>query len=61
MRDILPTIIVDSLRDRYVGGVANAEAQVQAGVVDEDALATALGQAISIAQPLFFRLQKETS
>jgi len=55
MRDILPDSVIAALRDRYVAGVANAEAQFEAGVADEDALTGALGQAIAMPQPYVFR------
>jgi len=54
MRDILPSSLVDILRDRYVAGVADAEALFEAGVADEDSLTGALGQAIARPLPYEF-------
>lgn len=47
MLDTLPREILDALRDRYVAGVADAEALFANFRADEDALTGALGQAIS--------------
>ncbi len=54
MRDILPNGLVDILRDRYLAGVADAEALFDAGVADEDSLTGALGQAIAKPIPYEF-------
>lgn len=56
MRDILPEVVIQMLRDRYLDGVADAEAQFDNGAADEDSLTGALGQAISIARPLSIRV-----
>lgn len=47
MRDILPEPLYQRIRDRYLAGVADAEAKFQYGRADEDTLTGALGQAIS--------------
>lgn len=47
MRDLLPPLVIDLLRDRYLAGVADAEAQFASAVADEDALTGALGQSIA--------------
>jgi len=47
VRDILPSEIVDALRDRYLAGVADAEAGFASARADEDSLTGALGQALS--------------
>ena len=47
MRDILPPAVIDTLRDRYLAGVADAEANFWNAVGDEDSLTGALGQAVS--------------
>lgn len=60
MRDILPAVVFNSLRDRYIAGTADAEAQFLAGAADEDSLTGALGQAISMAQPLSFQTSAGT-
>lgn len=54
MRDILPETLIGMLRDRYLAGVADAEAKFRFGAGDEDSLTGALGQAISMAQPIQF-------
>jgi hypothetical protein len=38
MRDLLPPILADFLRDRYIAGVAMAEASFEEGSADEDGL-----------------------
>lgn len=57
MRDIIPDFVISVLRDRYVAGVADAEAQFESGVADEDSLTGALGQAISMSEPYVFQTQ----
>lgn len=56
MKDLLPPQLLRILRDRYLGGVADAEAKFTMSKSDEDALTGALGQSISMAQPLGFRV-----
>jgi hypothetical protein len=52
MRDLLPSAVLDVLRDRYVAGVANAEATFDESRADEDAVTGALGQSIAMPQPM---------
>jgi len=47
MRDLLPPFVLSQIRDRYLAGVADAEAKYDMSRGDEDALTGALGQAIS--------------
>jgi hypothetical protein len=47
MRDLLPDFVRETIRDRYLAGVADAEAGFEYGEADEDSLTGALGQAIS--------------
>lgn len=54
MRDILPAHLVDFLRDRYIAGVAMAEASYAESSADEDAITGALGQAIAMPTPTVF-------
>ena len=54
MRDILPPSLVDLLRDRYLAGVADAEAAFNQHVADEDSLTGALGQALAMREPIIF-------
>ncbi len=54
MRDLLPSQLVDLIRDRYVAGVASAEAFFDENSADEDSLTGALGQAIAMKEPLYF-------
>src|ERR1051326_69266 len=54
MRDLLPQHLVDFLRDRYIAGVATAEAHFADSNADEDSVTGALGQAISMHEPLIF-------
>jgi hypothetical protein len=55
MRDILPQKLFETLRDRYLAGVASAEALFSNSCADEDSLTGALGQAISTARPIVFQ------
>ena len=50
MRDILPEIVIQSLHDRYVAAVSDAESTFDMNRADEDSLTGALGQ--SIAMPV---------
>jgi len=52
MRDLLPEFVLTAIRDRYIAGVANAEAAFKYGDADEDSLTGALGQAISTPHPI---------
>ena len=54
MREFLPPEIISMLSDRYVAGVANAEAAFDMHQADEDALTGALGQSIATLEPMFF-------
>lgn len=45
--DIVPKGIMSLIRDRYLAGVADAEAQFELSRADEDSLTGALGQSIS--------------
>jgi hypothetical protein len=54
MRDLLPPHLIDFLRDRYIAGVATAEASFGESRADEDALTGALGQALSMPKPIVF-------
>ncbi|RUO81425.1 hypothetical protein CWI84_01310 [Idiomarina tyrosinivorans] len=48
MRDILPEFIMESLRDRYLAAVSDAESTFGMNSGDEDALTGALGQAVAM-------------
>jgi len=50
----LPPIVLNFIRDRYVAGVANAQAQYQNAAGDEDSLTGALGALISTPEPVHF-------
>jgi hypothetical protein len=52
----LPDIVRDFIRDRYLAGVADAEAQYANAVGDEDSLTGALGALISTSIPREFRV-----
>ncbi len=54
MRDILPTEVLDRLRNRYVAGIDDAVANYDHSSADEDSLTGALGQAISMRIPELF-------
>lgn len=54
MRELLPTIVLDSLRDRYLAGVADAEAFFDLHRADEDSVTGALGQSIAMHHPVAF-------
>lgn len=54
MRDLLPDQVFEFLRDRYIAGVATAEANFVASRADEDALTGALGQALAMPTPWIF-------
>src|SRR3954453_4627655 len=54
MRDLLPQHLVDFLRDRYIAGVATAEANFADSSADEDSVTGALGQALAMREPLIF-------
>jgi hypothetical protein len=49
---LLPALVLDYVRDRYLAGVAEAEAKYRMGVGDEDTLTGGLGNDISTARPL---------
>src|ERR1700761_1425881 len=50
----LPPVVLNFIRDRYVAGVANAQAQYQNAAGDEDSLTGALGALISTPEPVHF-------
>lgn len=52
----LPEIVRNFIRDRYLAGVADAEAQYENAVGDEDTLTGALGALISTSTPMFFQI-----
>lgn len=52
MRDLLPPDVLTILSDRYVAGVANAEAGFDMHRADEDAVTGALGQSLATLHPL---------
>ena len=54
MRDLLPQQLMDVLRDRYIAGVATAEAHFADSSADEDSVTGALGQALAMREPLVF-------
>lgn len=54
MDSIVPDAIKPFLRDRYLAGVADAEAKYRFHAADEDALTGALGNALSMPDPLVF-------
>ncbi|HXQ69568.1 MAG TPA: hypothetical protein VN844_03745, partial [Pyrinomonadaceae bacterium] len=54
MRDLLPEHLMDFLRDRYIAGVAIAEAHFADSSADEDSVTGALGQALAMREPLIF-------
>lgn len=59
MRDILPEEVLTRIRDRYVTGVADAEAGFNYNDADEDSLTGALGQAISTSNVIRQRVGKD--
>lgn len=52
MRDILPSAVLDILKDRYLAGVADAEAFYDLHRADEDSVSGALGQSIAMRDPV---------
>lgn len=50
----LPTGLKTIIRDRYLAGIADAEAKYRFSSADEDSLSGALGNNLSMAQPLIF-------
>ncbi|TKR34130.1 hypothetical protein FCE95_07655 [Luteimonas gilva] len=54
MQDILPPSLISMLRDRYLAGVADAEAFFDQNRGDEDSLTGALGQALAMREPILF-------
>lgn len=54
MRDLLPGYVMSSLHDRFVAGVADAEAHFSIHEADEDAVSGALGQSIAMQTPVEF-------
>ena len=58
MRDLLPEIVIDTLRDRYIAGVSDAVATFDMNAADEDALTGALGQAIATSRTLSSSTEK---
>ncbi|WP_221797854.1 hypothetical protein [Oceanobacter mangrovi] len=54
MKDILPDLVIDSLRDRYLAAVSDAESTFDMNYGDEDALTGAFGQAIAVPRNQIF-------
>lgn len=54
MRDLLPEELIQELRDRYLAGVADAEALFHSSSADEDSLTGALGHSIASRRPYTF-------
>jgi hypothetical protein len=54
MIDLLPPQLLQSLRDRYLAGVADAEFFYSQNSADEDAVTGALGQALAMRDPVIF-------
>jgi hypothetical protein len=54
MRDILPSDLLEILREKYLAGVADAEAAFDQHFADEDSLTGGLGQAIAMRKPILF-------
>ena len=54
MREYLPEYVADFLRDRYLAGVADAEALFLESSGDEDAVTGALGHALAMRTPKRF-------
>jgi len=52
----LPDIVLEFIRDRYLAGVADAEAQYENAMGDEDSLTGALGALISTSRPRLFQV-----
>jgi hypothetical protein len=55
MKDLLPTYVMGHLHDRFVAGVADAEAVFSMHEADEDAVSGALGQSIAMQSPVVFK------
>jgi hypothetical protein len=54
MRDILPEDVLQAIRDRYLAGVADAEAKFRFNRGSEDSLTGALGSELSMPGPMIF-------
>lgn len=54
IKELLPPLMFDRIRDRYLAGVADAEAFFSQSAADEDSLTGALGQAIA-TRPMIFK------
>lgn len=54
MRDILPSTVMASLRDRYLAAVSDAESTFWMNSGDEDSLTGALGQAMAMPRTQMF-------
>jgi hypothetical protein len=52
LRDVLPDLLINLIRDRYLAGVSDAAMKFPYSEGDEDSLTGALGQAISTPGPL---------
>jgi hypothetical protein len=59
MRDILPEDVLKAIRDRYLAGVADAEAKFRFNRGSEDSLTGALGSELSMPSPMIFRTGPE--
>jgi hypothetical protein len=55
MRDLLPSRVFEALQDRYLAGVASAEAHYDQHSADEDSVTGALGEALAAREPMVFR------
>ena len=52
LRDVVPELVVTTIRERFITGVADAEANFDDSAADEDSFTGALGQAIAHAHPV---------
>jgi hypothetical protein len=60
LSDFVPPLVKEIIRDRFVVGVADAEAGFEYSKADEDALTGALGHSISSRQPIQVRVGRQT-
>jgi hypothetical protein len=61
MRDILPEDVLKAIRDRYLAGVADAEAKFRFNRGSEDSLTGALGSELSMPSPMIFRTGRRST
>jgi hypothetical protein len=52
LRDVVPEMVITTIRERLITGVADAEANFDDSFADEDSLTGALGQAIAHTHPV---------